>query len=449
MFAYGGSFGTNAKGRQEHKFGTADGSEQQNPGRVGTAGHVHPRVAPCEQSVIMTQQPRASGLRRPSVIAILVALVVAGLALAMSLRPTPPESPAYRFDVPKWVPQPPKAEAAVMSPARIELGRHLFYSPKLSVDGSMTCASCHQQARAFTDGQPVHAGVHGEAGLRNVPSLTNLAWMPTLNWANPSLFKLEKQVSIPIFGHSPVEMGMQGKERALFAALDADPQMAKLLRAAYPDKSGFDMDALTGGLAAFVRSILSYDSPFDRYYRTGDASALSPAARRGMTLFFVNELGCSHCHSGLNFTDNFQSATSTKVETGFHNTGLYNLDGKGAYPKSNPGTREITGLPGDEGRFRTPSLRNVALTAPYMHDGSIATLHEVIRGHYAIAGRAAKGPFGASPLRDSNVTGFTVSDTDVDDLVAFLESLTDPGLLKRAELGNPFPQAAKEPAPAR
>ena len=334
-----------------------------------------------------------------------------------------------------------------MSPARIELGRHLFYRPKLSVDGTMSCASCHQQHKAFTDGEVVHVGVHGEPGLRNVPSLANLAWMPTLNWANPKLKALENQVRIPIFGENPTEMGMHGREGALFAALDADPKMMALLRSAYPAKSGFDIEALTGGLAAFVHSMTSFNSPFDRYFREHDSNAVSASALRGMKLFYTDEIGCRHCHDGLNFTDNLQSADKVKPEIGFHNTGLYNEDDKGAYPKRNPGAREITGLPRDEGRFRTPSLRNVALTAPYMHDGSIATLREVIRGHYAIAGRAAKGPHGASPLRDPHVTGFTVSDADVDDMVAFLESLTDQSLLDRPSLSDPFSIAKRDHKP--
>ncbi len=343
----------------------------------------------------------------------------------------------YRFAIPDWMPQPPRAVAASMSNAKVELGRHLFYDQRLSADGSMSCASCHQQTLAFTDGAAIHVGVHGEAGLRNVPSLANLAWVPTLNWANPNLKAMEQQILIPIFGDNPTEMGMQGREKDLFAVLDADPRMMTLLRAAYLDKTGFDLETLTGGLAAFVRSITSFDSPYDRYKRGGDASALSPAAKRGEALFFGEALECSHCHGGPNFTDNFQSAANPFPEIGFHNTGLYNEDGKGAYPKRNPGAREVTGLSDDEGRFRSPSLRNVALTAPYMHDGSITTLNAVIRDHYAIAGRAAKGANGASPLRDPLITGFTVSDQDVSDLIAFLDSLTDRSLLERPSLADP------------
>lgn len=365
-----------------------------------------------------------------------IARLVTGLSAAAILAAAAPDA-GFRFAVPGWVPQPPRAVAAGMTQAKVELGRHLFYDQRLSADGSMSCASCHQQARAFTDGEIVHAGVHGDPGVRNVPSLANLAWMPTLNWANPNLKSLENQILIPVFGDNPVEMGMQGQERRLFAALDGDPTLAALLRSAFPAKRGFDLEALTGGLGAFVRSITSFDSPYDRYKRDGDEGAISAAARRGETLFFSEALECAHCHGGINFTDNFQSAANPFAEIGFHNTGLYNEDGKGAYPQRNPGAREITGLAEDEGKFRSPSLRNVALTAPYMHDGSIATLREVIRDHYARGGRAARGPRGISPLRDPLITGFEVSDTEIADLEAFLDTLTDKRLLANPAYGDP------------
>jgi cytochrome c peroxidase len=333
--------------------------------------------------------------------------------------------------------QPPSEITASMSDAKIGLGRHLFYDTRLSADGSMSCGTCHLQERAFTDGQAVHAGVHGEPGVRNVPGLANLAYMPVLNWANPNLKRLTAQVLIPIFGDNPTEMGRGGQEADLFASLMADPAYAKLLHDAYPDKTRFDLDALAGGLAAFVHSIVSFDSPYDRYKRLGQESAISNAAKRGEALFFGEELECAHCHGGINFTDNFQSAVTPFPEIGFHNTGLYNLDGKGAYPVNNAGARLVTGEADDEGRFRSPSLRNVGLTAPYMHDGSIATLEDVIRKHYAIGGMASSSPHGASPRRDPLITGFQVSDEQIADLVAFLNSLTDQTLLANPAYRRP------------
>jgi len=350
----------------------------------------------------------------------------------------------YRWPIPDWMIAPPDAVTASMSNAKVALGRALFYDGRLSANGQLSCGSCHEQGKAFADGERVHAGVHGDPGIRNVPSIANLAYMPVLNWANPNMTRLEAQALVPLFGNAPVEMGMEGRDVELLAALDADPAMMRHLRAAYPAKSRFDLEALTGGLAAFVRSIVSFDSRYDRYKRRWDEAAISEAAKRGEALFFSERMECAHCHGGLNFTDNFQSRMLPFPEVGFHNTGLYNLDGKGAYPAANPGIRELTGDPQDEGKFRAPSLRNVALTAPYMHDGSMATLEAVIRDHYALGGRAASGPHGPSPLRDPLMVGFKVSDQEVADLVAFLEALTDCGLLTNPAYADP-----KVPAPAR
>ncbi len=350
--------------------------------------------------------------------------IVAGVVISASAKDA-----GYRLAVPEWMSQPPSEITASMSNGKVELGRHLFYDTRLSADGSMSCATCHLQGRAFTDGQVVHAGVHGEPGVRNVPGLANLAYMPVLNWANPTLKQLTTQVLIPIFGDNPTEMGRGGQEAELFTSLSTDPAYLKLLRGAYPEKSQFDLEVLTGGLASFVFSIVSFDSPYDHYKRLGQESAISNAAKRGEALFFGEELECSHCHGGINFTDNFQSAATPFPEIGFHNTGLYNLDGKGAYPANNAGARLVTGATDDEGRFRSPSLRNIALTPPYMHDGSIATLEDVIRKHYALGGLASTSPHGPSPIRDPLITGFQVSDEQVADLVAFLNSLTDHRLL--------------------
>ena len=358
-------------------------------------------------------------------------------AICFFLVPAVAGGAAYQWQIPSWMVPPPDAVTATMSDSRVALGRALFYDTRLSIDGTMSCASCHRQDKAFTDGEVTHRGVHGDVGLRNAPSVVNLAYMPVLSWANPNLKSVEVQVLIPLFGNAPVEMGMTGKEKALFAKLNRDCSMRERLRAAFPGKTGFDMEALTGGLASFVRSIVSFSSSYDRYKRLGDADAISPSAKHGEELFFGEKMECSHCHSGPTFSDNFQSRALPFPGISFHNTGLYNEDGLGAYPSNNHGVRDITGRPPDEGKFRTPSLRNVALTAPYMHDGSVATLPAVIRDHYAKGGRAATGPNGRSPLRDPLITGFSATDEDTRDLVAFLESLTDDNLLTNPAYSAP------------
>ena len=351
---------------------------------------------------------------------------------------------SFDWGLPAWVPAPAVPQDNPMTRAKVELGRHLFYDRRLSADQTMSCASCHQPDKAFTDGLAVSTGVTGQRSTRSAMSLANVAYLPVLTWSNPHLTSLEVQSLIPLFGEHPVEMGMAGKEKELFARLQGDPVYPQLFALAFPKEAREGPDALyalstvTRALASFQRSLISFDSPYDRYKYGGQKSALSAAARRGEALFFGEKMECYHCHGGLNFTDNIRHSKLPLSERGFHNTGLYNRDGRGAYPADNPGIRELTGDPDDEGKFRTPSLRNVALTAPYMHDGSIATLEQVIREHYAAGGLAAQGPHGRSPMRSSLISGFEVSEQEVADLTAFLQALTDLSFVHNPRHGNPW-----------
>jgi cytochrome c peroxidase len=196
-------------------------------------------------------------------------------------------------------------------------------------------------------------------------------------------------------------------------------------------------------IAAFVRTIISFDSAYDRYM-SGEAGALSASAERGMELFFSERLECFHCHGGFNFTDSTTHVNSNVDRVGYHNTGLYNLDEEGAYPAENTGLFDMTGEARDMGRFKAPSLRNIAVTAPYMHDGSVATLADVIT-NYARGGRLLEGGEHAgdgrlSPFKSEFVTGFELSNEERDDLLAFQESLTDESVLTDPEFSNPFTQ---------
>ena len=352
----------------------------------------------------------------------------------------------FNWSLPSWVPEPSVPEDNPMSAAKVELGRHLFYDKRLSADQTMSCASCHRQDKAFTDGLALSKGVTGEKSARSAMSLANVAYLPVLTWANPQLSSLEVQSLIPLFGEHPVEMGMAGKEQELFSRLRSDATYQRLFTQAFPKdaregaESLYSLSTLTKALASFQRSLLSFDSPYDRYKYGGQKTAMSTAALRGEALFFGEKMECYHCHGGFNFTDNIRHSKLPLSERGFHNTGLFNKDGRGAYPQNNPGIREFTGDPGDEGKFRTPSLRNVALTAPYMHDGSIATLEQVIREHYALAGKAASGPNGASPIRSSLIAGFEVTDQEVKDLTAFLQSLTDQSFIRNPKHADPWPK---------
>jgi cytochrome c peroxidase len=332
---------------------------------------------------------------------------------------------AYRWDKPDWVPDPVVPKDNPMSAAKVELGRHLFYDKRLSLDRKMARASCHQQDKAFTDGKAYSPGVDGKDGVRSAMMLANVAYLPVLTWANPNVKQLEKQMLAPMFGVNPIELGMEGKEKELFSRLTADPHYPAMFKQAFPQQKGaINLSTITKAIASFERTLLSFNSPYDRYKYGGDPQAVSDSAKRGEKLFFGEELECSHCHGGFNFTDNIQHTRMAYPELGFHNTGLYNTDGKGAYPKDNPGIRAVTGDAADEGKFRTPSLRNVALTAPYMHDGSIATLKDVIRNHYAVRGKAVHDGKEPNPLRD-------------------LETLTDNDFLTNPTLSDPFVKAAK------
>ncbi|MDM9385283.1 cytochrome c peroxidase [Chlorogloeopsis sp. ULAP01] len=207
-----------------------------------------------------------------------------------------------------------------------------------------------------------------------------------LTWANPGLTKLESQMLIPLFGEHPVEMGMVGKEQEILTMLQSDRTYKQLFAAAFPGKDSISIANLAKAIAAFERTLISVNSPYDRYRYGGDVNAISAAAKRGEALFNSERLECFHCHGGINFSDSVMHERLAFKEIAFHNTGLYNIDGKGAYPSSNTGVRELTNKPSDMGRFKAPTLRNIALTAPYMHDGSIATLEEVI-DHYQAGGR--------------------------------------------------------------
>ena len=350
----------------------------------------------------------------------------------------------YAWQLPPWVPEPVVPADNPMSAAKVELGRHLFYDTRLSADQRMSCASCHQQDKAFTDGLAVSTGVTGEQGSRSAMALANVAYLPDLTWSNTNLHSLEVQSLIPLFGEHPVEMGMAGKEAQLWALLQSDGIYPRLFAQAFPAEAQagveqlYSVSTLTKAIASFQRSLLSFNSPYDRYKYGGEKEVLSAAARRGEELFFGEKMECYHCHGGFNFTDNIQHTKLPLAERGFHNTGLFNVDGLGGYPADNPGIREFTGQADDEGKFRTPSLRNIALTAPYMHDGSIPTLEQVIQLHYAAGGLAAQGPHGPSPMRSGLIAGFEVSEREIQDLIAFLESLTDPSFINNPQHKNPW-----------
>ncbi|MCJ7591487.1 MAG: di-heme enzyme [Woeseiaceae bacterium] len=369
-----------------------------------------------------------------------IAGVVAAIVIAVTLYPS--TRPPYDWHLPTDFPLPVVPDDNPMSAPKVELGRWLFYDTRLSGNRTMSCATCHLQALAFTDGKPSSIGSTGVAHPRSSMSLINVAYASRLTWANPLLSRLEDQALTPLLGDHPIEMGMAGREADIGALLESVEHYRGLAKAAFPrDKNPYSLLNAVRAIAAFVRSIVSYNAPYDRYM-AGDASALSASAEKGMELFFSERLECFHCHGGFNFTDSTTHATSVVEQVGFHNNGLYNLGGSGAYPQDNTGLFDMTGKVRDMGRFKAPSLRNSARTAPYMHDGSIATLNEVLT-HYARGGRlieegARAGDGRLSPFKSEFITGFELSNEERASLIDFLTALTDEAALSDERWTDPF-----------
>lgn len=319
-----------------------------------------------------------------------------------------------------------------LTPAKVELGRHLFFDTRLSADGTFACSTCHQPMHAFTDGRPRAVGVTGEIHPRSTMSLVNVAYNASLNWADPDLRTLEQQMEIPMFSVAPVEMGISGHEGEVLNRIRVESRYGVLFQEAFPAESEpVNLENVILAIASFERTLLSGSSAYDRYVYWDDRQSLSAEARRGMRLFFSDRLACSKCHAGFNLSGPVALAGETPVPV-FHNTALYSLDEEGSYPLDNQGVFAHTGAAGDMGRFRAPTLRNIALTAPYMHDGSLPSLEAVI-GHYAAGGRAA-----GNPLKSHLLGGFEISPAESRDLMAFLESLTDRAFLEDRRYENPW-----------
>ena len=281
-----------------------------------------------------------------------------------------------------------------MSAAKVALGRRLFYDGRLSAGGTMSCATCHEQHRAFASATVTHPGIGGNPGKRNVPGLANVGWLPVLTWHDPSIQQLETQATTPLFGADPVEMAARPLE--LLGRLRTDACYPAMFRAAFPLSGGeIEIADMTKAIAAFQRTLISYDAPYD-LYRRGDKAALSPAALRGQGTFART---CASCHAGANFTDADFHAIEP-LAPGAADRGLV----------------EMTGDPADEGKFRTAPLRNVALTAPYLHDGSAATMAEAIRRH---------------------PEGRTLDARTLEELVAFLGALTDRNFVENPAFSRP------------
>jgi len=282
-----------------------------------------------------------------------------------------------------------------LTEASVTMGKALFFDKRLSRDGTVSCASCHFPELAFSDTVARSVGVDGRLGMRNAAPLINLAWHNAY-FRDGGVPTLEQQVIAPV--HDPLEMDYSIMRAA--ADLRYQEPYYTLSQRAF----GKPMEAwqLTRALAAYERTLVSGWSRYDRY-RNGDASALSESERRGMELFRSEALNCTACHDGFDLSDH-----------GYHNIGQY-------LNYADPGRERITLNPSDNGKFKTPTLRNVARTGPYMHNGSLPTLEAVV-DFFATGGlpHANRAP---------EMQSFALSAEEKADLIAFLHALNDERLI--------------------
>lgn len=287
----------------------------------------------------------------------------------------------------------PVPAANPVTPAKVALGRRLFFEKRLSRDGRLACASCHKPSHAFADDRPVALGVAGRKGRRNAPSLLNRAYLRTLFWDGRAA-SLEDQAMLPIV--AATELANTHEE--VIRRLSRDGSYVAAFRDAFGD-TAITTTRVAEALASFERTLLSGDSDVDRFERLGDLAALSSAAARGRVLF-RGKARCHVCHDGPLFSDQR-----------FHNTGV----SWGREPLDR-GRFEVTRMQADLGAFRTPSLRDVRRSAPYMHDGSMRSLSDVV----VFYDRGA----GANPYLDGLIRPLGLTAAERRDLVAFLNALT-------------------------
>jgi len=351
------------------------------------------------------------------------------------------DNPPFAWVLPAGFPTPVVPADNPMSTAKVELGRRLFYDVRLSGNQTQACGSCHQQALAFTENRLTSVGSTGELHPRNSMSVANAAYAAALTWANPVLFRLEEQAMTPMFGLHPVELGLNGREAELLTRLAAVEEYRTRFGVSFPGETnnGISVNNITFAIAAFQRTLISGGSAFDK-------GTMSASAIRGEQLFRSPQFACATCHGGITFSGATSLPPPGAPPTEFFNNGLYNLGGTGAYPADNTGLFAVTGIPQDMGRFKATTLRNIALTAPYMHDGSIATLEEVVdmyaRGGRLITTGPNAGDGRLSPFKNPRVNGFPLGTQQRDDLLAFLRALTDSDFITKPAFSNPWPKGS-------
>lgn len=335
---------------------------------------------------------------RAVVLSSLGLLMLCGCAKQVNERPV---GASIRLKTPLGLPPLPVPDENPLTAEAVALGRKLYFDKRLSSDGTVSCASCHDPAKGFADARKVSEGVGKQTGTRNAPTVLNAAYGSLQFWDGRA-GSLEHQAAGPIA--NPVEMNLPHEE--CVQRLQAISEYAGAFAAAYGE-GPITIGKVQGAIAAFERTLLSGNSPFDRYFYGGDKAALSPAAIRGMALFLDRDKGnCAACHQ--------VGQTSALFTDGqFHNLGA-GLSPEGEL--TDLGRFSETKREADRGAFKTPTLRNVALTAPYMHDGSLKSLRQVV-DFYAGGGSS-------NPHLDALIQPLALTGLERADLVAFLEALT-------------------------
>jgi cytochrome c peroxidase len=331
---------------------------------------------------------------------LLLSIVIAALAVSCSTYPTQEDSPV-KIRIPASFPEIQFPKGNEPTKLRIQLGRILFYDNRLSMDESTNCGSCHALSVAFTDGKTTSVGRAGMPGKRNAPTLANIAWSPRLMMEG-GVPTLEAQALAPL--HDSLEMGFN--MMTAVDKLNKDKELVALAQSAY-GRDSIDPFVITRALAAFQRTFVSGDSRFDRY-RQGQTEEMTDLELRGMRTFYGDKAQCSSCHDGPLFTD-----------FGYYNVGLDSI-------YADNGKERATHLPSDIGKFKTPTLRNIGLTAPYMHDGSMYSLMDVIRMHNA-GGKP-------HPNKDPHIHPLQLTEDEQEELLAFLLTLTDYNFVQNKDL---------------
>jgi cytochrome c peroxidase len=324
--------------------------------------------------------------------------LLSGCKASVTARPV---GPAIAIKPPVGLPAVPIPPDNPPTASSIALGRMLFYETRLSKDNSLSCASCHHPQYGFTDARERSMGVGGTIGLRHAPTLVNVAYSPVLFWDGRAS-SLEEQVGSPIVN----ALEMNQSHDASVAKLQNDPAYKAMFRSAF-GTDDITMERVENALASFERTILSGDSPFDEYEYRKKKDALTPAQARGLAVFRDPHKGnCAACHT-------IGSSYALFTDGQFHNTGQGVGDNEDF---SDSGRFGVTKLNADMGKFKTPTLRNVAMTGPYMHDGKLKTLKDVVDFY---AGRGNSNPYLDKEMLSIQLTG-----QDRSDLVEFLKSLT-------------------------